>query len=262
MLLAGEGSRLRPYTNDLPKCLVPLDGEALLERQLKLFKSSGITDIHLVTGYQQEKLAAQGYPTYLNADYGQSNMVYSLYCAMEILRTAESVVISYGDILYDATVLEKVLASTSPVSVVADKEWASYWRARMEDVAEDAESFITSPEGTILELGGTIETIESVEAQYIGLVKFEKEGLTRLVEVLTYLFETDPVRYEASKNMCFTDLLQSLIDQGVAIHPVYIEGSWLEIDTVEDYERLVGSGYSREKSVQKNREQLIKKYGE
>lgn len=260
MLVAGEGSRLRPYTNDLPKCLVALDGEALLERQLKLFKSSGITDIHLVTGYQQEKLEVQGYPTYLNADYGQSNMVYSLYCAMEVLRSAESVIVSYGDILYDAMVLDALCASSASISVVADKEWASYWRARMEDVAEDAESFVTSPEGTIIELGGTIKAIELVEAQYIGLIKFQKEGLTALIQELTNLFETDSVRHEASKNMYFTDLLQSLIDQGVVVHPVYIQGSWLEIDTVEDYERLVESGYSKEKTIQENREQLIGKY--
>ena len=35
ILAAGEGSRLRPYTNDRPKCLVEVEGESLLNRQIK-----------------------------------------------------------------------------------------------------------------------------------------------------------------------------------------------------------------------------------
>ena len=52
ILLLGEGRRLRPYTNDLPKSLVQIDKRSLLERQLDVIKSSDIEEIVAVTGYK------------------------------------------------------------------------------------------------------------------------------------------------------------------------------------------------------------------
>ena len=51
ILAAGQGTRLRPLTNDKPKCLVPLLGKSLLERQVDTLKKSGVTNIHIATGY-------------------------------------------------------------------------------------------------------------------------------------------------------------------------------------------------------------------
>ena len=57
ILAAGMGSRLRPYTNNLPKTLVPFLGKPIVNYQLAVLKTCGITDISLVTGYRAEKLS-------------------------------------------------------------------------------------------------------------------------------------------------------------------------------------------------------------
>ena len=50
ILAAGKGNRLRPLTDDKPKCLVPLFGKSLLERQINTLEDVGIVNIHIATG--------------------------------------------------------------------------------------------------------------------------------------------------------------------------------------------------------------------
>ncbi|MDB5019441.1 MAG: Histidinol-phosphate/aromatic aminotransferase and cobyric acid decarboxylase, partial [Pedobacter sp.] len=58
ILAAGVGSRLRPLTDHLPKCLITVNGEAILERLLKQINAT--TDLNknifIVTGYKAEVL--------------------------------------------------------------------------------------------------------------------------------------------------------------------------------------------------------------
>ena len=54
ILAAGMSSRLRPVTNDKPKCMLKLFNETLLERQIKIFRNQNINDITIVTGYSSE----------------------------------------------------------------------------------------------------------------------------------------------------------------------------------------------------------------
>lgn len=229
MLLAGEGSRLRPYTDDRPKCLVEVNGKSILDRQLKVFQEKNLRDISFVTGYRAEMLKDKGAKTYHNSEYKNSNMVYSLYQALEELESKE-VIISYGDILFTSDILQKLMDAESDINVVADKMWLSYWEQRMEDVKDDAESFKTNLDGTIQELGQPIENISEVEAQYIGLMKFKNEG----VKVLKKALKAIDFSKTENKNMYLTDFLQGLIDQGKKVQPVYIERGWYEVDSVED----------------------------
>lgn len=56
ILAAGQGSRLRPITNEVPKCMVPLNGTPLIDTIIKRFQENGISDIVVVGGYQYEVL--------------------------------------------------------------------------------------------------------------------------------------------------------------------------------------------------------------
>ncbi|WP_310446576.1 sugar phosphate nucleotidyltransferase, partial [Thiobacillus sp.] len=51
ILAAGEGTRLRPYTLDRPKCLVEIDGEPLLARQLEVLAAEGVRNVVMIGGY-------------------------------------------------------------------------------------------------------------------------------------------------------------------------------------------------------------------
>ena len=55
IIAAGLGSRLKPYTNNLPKILVKIGNTNILESQLKVFKSLNIRDINLIVGHKKEQ---------------------------------------------------------------------------------------------------------------------------------------------------------------------------------------------------------------
>ena len=56
ILAAGEGKRLRPLTNNTPKCLVNLFGKSLLQQQIETFRSCKIDDISVVTGHLNQMI--------------------------------------------------------------------------------------------------------------------------------------------------------------------------------------------------------------
>ena len=138
ILAAGMGSRLRPYTNNLPKTLVPFLGKPIVNYQLAVLKTCGITDISLVTGYRAEKLSHIKLKSFKNVRYKSTNMVYSLLCARSFFEKAdEDLLISYGDIIYEkkfCTNYCKVIV----ISITTDDNWEILWRARMNDPLSDA----------------------------------------------------------------------------------------------------------------------------
>ena len=56
ILAAGRGERLRPITNEIPKCLVEVRGRSLLERHLKMLSRSGVRRVVINLGWLGEKI--------------------------------------------------------------------------------------------------------------------------------------------------------------------------------------------------------------
>ena len=228
ILAAGAGNRLRPYTNDCPKSMIELGGQTLVGRQLNTLKSCGLIDISVVVGYLKEKLQSLGYPTVSNPDWATTNMVMTLWCASN--RLEDDVIVAYGDIIYQQNVLETLLASEDDISVVVDRGFRHYWEFRFENPLDDIESLVISPNGCIKSIGQKVDSIEKVEAQYIGLMRFKSKGLKILKQYMTNISKT-----ERFAKMYMTDLLQEIINGGNTIKAVPINHGWLEIDSVKDY---------------------------
>ncbi len=56
ILAAGRGERLRPLTDEIPKALVEINGESLLERHLRLMAEAGVTTIVINLGWLGEQI--------------------------------------------------------------------------------------------------------------------------------------------------------------------------------------------------------------
>ncbi len=243
--VAGQGSRLRPITDDKPKCMVAFNGKPLLEYQLDIMNQMGIEDIILVGGYRADKLPG-GYKKYLNPDYAATNMVFSLFCALAEMQDDKDLVVAYGDIIYEKKVLEQLLKSNKDVSVVTDIKWKRCWDIRNEDVLSDAETFKWDPDtGKIVELGKKAHSLDEIQGQYTGLIKIHKRFVTRFKEF--YLEKLDrSIKYDGNdfNNMYMTSLIQELINDNQNVFGVPVENGWLEFDTVSDitlYEEMLGN---------------------
>lgn len=126
ILAAGMGTRLRPLTNDRPKCLVAVNGVPMVERQIQFLKEKCIDDITLVSGYKAEALEylkeKYGVDIVFNDRYDTCNNINSLYIVRD--RFHDTYVLE-GDVYMDKNVL---LSEVNKSSYFArnkkyDNEW-------------------------------------------------------------------------------------------------------------------------------------------
>ena len=100
ILAAGEGKRLRPLTNDRPKCLIEFNGKTLLDRQISVFKKCGIDDITVVTGYNHQMFKNYDVQYVRNVDFATTNMVRSLFCAERKISDSSIFIYDYRKIIF------------------------------------------------------------------------------------------------------------------------------------------------------------------
>ena len=226
ILAAGEGKRLRPFTNEIPKSMVKIDGMSLIERQIKVIKKVGLEKIIIVGGYKSNLLKKYGDVLIINDDYNISNMVHTLFCAEKYIKN--NVIISYGDIVYSENILKKLMRCKDSISTTIDLDWENYWRLRHENILDDAETLILDECGFINELGKKPKSIEEIQGQYMGLIKLNKIGSEIFVQ--NYLSKNR----KEYQNAYMTAFLQDIIDNNNKVKAVPISGEWVEIDTIDD----------------------------
>jgi len=234
LLVAGEGTRLRPYTLDRPKCLVEIEGKSLLDRQLAVLKSEGINTTILVGGYKAEMLKHKGSKLVVNSRYACTNMLWSLFCAEEELEG--SIIVSYGDIVYSKKILYELLTSSADIAVAIDQDWESYWRLRNENPLADAESLKLSHNGVITEIGKLPVSIDEIEGQYMGLLKLTSNGVSIFKKYFHDAKKQDGILGKPIEKAYLTDFLQHIIERNIPVQSVPVTGDWVEVDTVSDYE--------------------------
>lgn len=244
ILAAGQGTRLRPLTDAIPKCMVELCGKPLLRRQLERFAQVGIDDVTVVGGYAAHALP-DDVRVIRNLDFETTNMVASLFCARELLDDRDDLIVCYGDIVFEPRVLLELCAASSAVTLPIDRAWRSYWSMRMPDPLDDAETLRLDPDGHVIELGKKPRSYDQIEGQYIGMFKI---AAARVPELCTVYDAMDrAARYDGQSfdNMYMTSFLTHLIDVGWKIQSMPMDHGWLEVDSVEDlslYERLHAEG--------------------
>lgn len=247
ILAAGEGKRLRPYTNNIPKALVPFLGKSLITYQLDALLDHGIKNIAISTGYKASAFDDSGYDLFFNSDFNKTNMVESLIAARSFIQEAqEDLIISYGDIIYQKNNLEKVIKKDGDIVVMVDDDWLDLWSVRNEDPLIDAETMkFDKNSGRIIEVGKKPKSLNDIESQYTGLIKISKHKINDFLQFYDGLDRNILYDNKTFPNMYMTSFLQLLIDANWEIVPANVNHGWLEFDTVNDlktYELLKNNG--------------------
>jgi choline kinase len=242
ILAAGSGERLRPYTADIPKCLLPFAGESLLRRQIRTLRSCGIDQLFLVKGYLAEAIDEPDVHSFVNANYSRSNMVESLFCAESALK--DDVLICYGDLLFERRILESLLrAPKRDVYVMADEDWRPYYTMRFGSQYAEAESFAVDSGKRIVDIGRANPPETSVMARYIGILLLRSGGCAAFHQLFNSTKKEHKdqvwVRGRSLAQAYMTDFLQALIDRDVPIHAHLVRRGWLEFDSTEDYQKAL-----------------------
>lgn len=119
ILNSGLGSRMGVLTSEHPKCMTEITAtETILSRQLKLLAEAGITEVVMTTGYFDSVLVNYckslnlplNYIFVNNPLYAETNYIYSIYCAREVLKD-DDVILMHGDLVFEYSVLEGMLAN-------------------------------------------------------------------------------------------------------------------------------------------------------
>lgn len=230
ILAAGEGSRLRPLTNERPKCLIEVGGESVLSRAVRTLHSTGISDICVVTGRLTEPIESLGYHVLRNPHYLSDNVLGSFSAAAAVWK--EGAICAYADILFQAQLILDLLRDPGAVSVAIDPNW----RQRFEDHWDDAErtELVWAKHGVVQKVRPGGMDLDPT-GEFIGLIKISPAAGPLLERLLTQLLLQDARQLRTSA-MPF--LLTCLIEAGWAVRAVECDSAWHEFDTPADLNRI------------------------
>lgn len=238
VIAAGMGTRLRPYTDDRPKCMVEVAGKPMLHHQLDALRQIGVNDITVIGGYKRRGIVAPGARVVANHEFRSNNILMSLFCAGPHL--VGDCIVSYGDIIYAAPIVEALAESHAPGTLVVDRAWQRIYEGRTDHPIEQAELCEISPHGVVTRVGKTVGP-EHAFGEFIGLCKLTAPLVAKLwAHYLEALAAGDDRPYgdaETLRKAYFTDILNAAAAEAEMLGVLAIEGGWREIDTVQDLER-------------------------
>ena len=248
VIAAGMGNRLRPLTENSPKCMLEIKGKTLLDYSLTNFRTCGIEDISVITGHAAAKINDPSLKLYHNADYQHNNILHSLMYARTELEQAlsqgQSVIISYSDIWFSQSILALLMDSQQNMSLAIDPYWERQYIGRTDNPPTAAEVAVFSATHLITKIGKNISWSETEqEGEVIGLLMLRPQGIR---DFLNYF---DAIDAKLSLDCAFqhapawrqsyiTDLFQGMLNENYMIHcvPITQEMLWKEFDTVQDFE--------------------------
>lgn len=236
VLAAGAGRRLRPYTDGLPKALVPLDGDTtILDVALHNMAEVGLSDVAVVVGYAAD--AISGRRAELERRHGlrlgfvhngraeEWNNAYSLWLAREYFP--EGVLFVNGDTVHPVSVEQTLLSRRGSAPAGTDVVLAVDGVKRL---AEEEMKVTLEGQGRLTRITKRLDP-RAAHGEYIGASLIEPAGAAALAEALEATWRRDPDLY-------YEDGFQELVDRGGVIATASIGNvPWVEVDDHADLRR-------------------------
>jgi len=231
ILAAGQGKRLLPLTEDIPKCLLDIGGRRLLERQISAFCASGASEIVVITGYgaaQVDKVVDQlratvpdvVLKTTFNPFFGVADNLASCWMARHDMD--QDFILVNGDNLFQADMVTQLLkAKDAPITVaIAHKQ---------EYDNDDMKVMVDGKRLT--EIGKTLP-VDTVDAESIGMLLFRGTG-----PKLYRCALEDAMREASGLRQWYLSVINTLAKQ-VSVMTQPVDGiEWCEVDFPADLQQ-------------------------
>ena len=228
VLAAGAGRRLRPYTDTLPKALVPVDDETtILDLTLSNFSKVGLKDVAVIVGYKSEAVEERkkdlesrhnvNLELIFNDKAEEWNNAYSLWCARELF--SQGFLLANGDTVHPVSVQETLLANRGPAILLAVDT--------VKKLAEEEMKLTIDCAGNLARITKQMDPATAF-GEYIGLTLVEPEAAKNLTSALEKTWKLNPDLY-------YEDGYQEYVDSGgvISLQPIG-DVSWVEVDNHDD----------------------------
>ncbi|MDO8609219.1 MAG: sugar phosphate nucleotidyltransferase [bacterium] len=234
ILAGGQGTKLRPYTYEVPKSMLPIKGRPLLEYTIENLKKNSITDIIISIGYlgdQIKKHFSNGEKFGVNITYLEEKIPLQTGGSIRKLKSKinnQTFIVLHGDILTTLNVADLIL-----------------FHREHKSMATIAMTTVKNPESYgQLQLHGTT------------LVKFYQQTaksqiISNLINCGMYVFETSIFQYFPNQeSFLLEDIIETLIKRKKVTGFVF-EGQWFDVGNLENYEKAIKEfQYSNQKVLQ------------
>ena len=240
ILAAGMSSRLRPLTEDKPKCLLQMGPKTILDWQLESLISIGVTEIVMVVGYRREMIEShieRNFPQLkvnyvLNPDYAKTNTLFSLKLALEAYHG--DFYYLNADVVFEEEILKRLAKGTDGGFLAIDRK-----QCREEEVK------VIVQEKAVLEIGKHLDPAICY-GEFIGVAKFTGAFRDLFRETV---FEQ---AVEGNEMRFFEYALDKMQDKS-KLYAVDITGlPCVEVDFPEDYEYAVNEVLGTFRQVKQN----------
>jgi len=119
ILAAGMSSRLRPFTDEIPKCLLSVADTPILRRALTVLETAGVREVAIVTGYRERQIRDAVHSWFpgrnisfiSNAAYATTNNCVSMLLAEGFVDGSEFLLID-GDLVFERSLVDSLLRSS------------------------------------------------------------------------------------------------------------------------------------------------------
>lgn len=245
VIAAGRGVRMRPLTEEQPKCLLPIAGRTLLDWTIDGMRNAGCEEIVVVTGHAGDAIKRTDVVRVENTDFTNNNILHSLMFARELLN--EDCLVSYSDIWVEPDIHRRLAEATGEITLAADIDWRPYYEGRTEHPLNEAENLFLDPkDGHVTHAGKHLDPDQAgaaVCAEFLGLWKMSAAGARRFVEAFDEIDDrlsaTAPFQQAKEWRKAYiTDIIGHFIETGMRIDTLQIARGWAELDTQQDYDRL------------------------
>lgn len=222
ILAAGLGSRLRPITNDVPKCMVSVNGIRIIDKQIDNLVKAGVRDIYVVSGYKHEVLDAhlkEHYPfvrIVANPRYDQTNNMYSLFLTSEYVKNQEFMLMN-SDVYFDANIIEGMLVGMDCSKIACDRSL----------FLEESMKVTVDDRNKINHISKKV-----TEDEYFA-VSIDVYRISSVDSKILFAEIEDTIVGRKDENS-WTEVALDKIFPNTSFIPYIIKGRWFEIDNHED----------------------------
>ena len=236
---AGEGSRLGNITKDLPKSLVDVNGKSILERQIETFRNNGIKEIIVIIGPNKDKFQLKNIEYVVDKKFHDHEQLGSLMAANKHFQN--DVVISFGDVIVDNNIMKQVIESTYDIGVAIDLNWEKKYENRTQHPKSEADLALIKS-NKLIKIKKNLNPTENHQlGEFLGIIKLSNVGSKKFLNIFQSLnsFHEGEIHDAPSLQKAYlTDMIDELIQINEVVNPIFIDGVWFEIDTIEDLENI------------------------